>query len=65
MITVTISETNGKRKWSHRARTKDAMTAITPDVTVTGHIWKPMWQKGIRWNVKGSAVTVTLHNSSL
>ncbi|HFX8705337.1 TPA: hypothetical protein ACIGBO_004492 [Salmonella enterica] len=41
------------------------MTAITPDVTVTGHIWKPMWQKGIRWNVKGSAVTVTLHNSSL
>ncbi|EBZ2217469.1 hypothetical protein AH580_19560 [Salmonella enterica subsp. enterica serovar Montevideo] len=28
MITVTISETNGKRKWSHRARTKDAMTAI-------------------------------------
>lgn len=36
-----------------------------PDVTVTGHIWKPMWQKGIRWNVKGSAVTVTLHNSSL
>ncbi|EAA8639129.1 hypothetical protein VH46_21390 [Salmonella enterica subsp. enterica serovar Montevideo] len=83
-------------KWSHRARTKDAMTAIirtmnkhfplshnfipddvdnapilfaavasTPDVTVTGHIWKPMWQKGIRWNVKGSAVTVTLHNSSL
>ncbi|MBC6558919.1 hypothetical protein GW721_23595 [Citrobacter braakii] len=96
MITVTISETNGKRKWSHRARTKDAMTAIirtmnkhfplshnfipddvdnapilfaavpsTPDVTVTGHICKPMWQKGIRWNVKGSAVTVTLHNSSL
>lgn len=28
MITVTISETNGKRKWSHRVRTKDAMTAI-------------------------------------
>lgn len=28
MITVTISETNGKRKWSHRARTKDAMAAI-------------------------------------
>lgn len=28
MITVTTSETNGKRKWSHRARTKDAMTAI-------------------------------------
>ncbi|EDW3796786.1 hypothetical protein YM93_003245 [Salmonella enterica subsp. enterica] len=28
MITVTISETNGRRKWSHSARTKDALTAI-------------------------------------
>lgn len=28
MITVTISETNGRRKWSHNARTKDALTAI-------------------------------------
>ncbi|EDC6416272.1 hypothetical protein GAW62_20770 [Salmonella enterica subsp. enterica] len=28
MITVTISETNGHRKWSHSARTKDALTAI-------------------------------------
>lgn len=28
MVTVTISETNGHRKWSHRARTKDALTAI-------------------------------------
>ncbi|ENT7525156.1 hypothetical protein ACE45P_004771, partial [Escherichia coli] len=42
-----------------------AAVASTPDVTVAGHIWKPMWQKGIRWNVKSSAVTVTLHNSSL
>lgn len=96
MITVTISETNGYRKWSHRARTKDAQTAIirtmnkhfprphnfipddvdnapalfaavanTSEVEVTGHIWKPMWQKGISWNVKGSAVTVLIQNSSL
>lgn len=96
MITVTISETNGNRKWSHRVRTKDAQTAIIrtmnkhfplshnfiPDdvdnalvlfaavdsiseVKVTGHIWKPMWHRGISWNVKGSAVTVTFHNSSL
>ncbi|MEB7559462.1 hypothetical protein NGC38_23455 [Kluyvera cryocrescens] len=96
MITVTISETNGHRKWTHRARTKDAQTAIirtmnkhfprshnfipddadnapvlfaavasSPNVKVTGHIWKPMWQRGICWNVKGSAVTVTIHNSSL
>ena len=96
MITVTITETNGPGKWSHSARTKDALTAIiramnkhfppshnfipddvnnapalfaavasTQDVKVTGYIWKPMWQKGIRWNLKGSAVTVTLHNSSL
>ena len=96
MITVTISEKNGHRKWSHRARTKDALTAIirtmnkhfpqshnfipddldnapelfaaiasTQEVKVTGHIWKPMWHRGIRWNTKGSAVTVTLHNSSL
>lgn len=96
MITVTISETNGHREWSHRARTKDALTAIirtmnkhfpqsynfipddvdnapvlfaavaiTPDVKVTGHIWKPMWHRGIRWNAKGTPVTVTLHNSSL
>lgn len=95
MITVTISETNGHRKWSHRARTKDALTAIirtmnrhfpqsynfipddvdnasvllasiaiTQNVKVTGHIWKPMWQKGIRWNVKASPVTVTLNNTS-
>lgn len=28
MITVTISETNGRRKWSHNARTKDALIAI-------------------------------------
>ncbi|WP_228007878.1 hypothetical protein [Kosakonia pseudosacchari] len=28
MITVTITETNGHRKWSHSARTKDALTAI-------------------------------------
>ncbi|MBJ8798849.1 hypothetical protein I5398_22755 [Citrobacter freundii] len=96
MITVTISETNGHRKWSHRTRTTDALTAIirtmnkhfpqshnfipddvdnapllfaavasTPDVVVTGHIWKPMWHKGIRWNVKGTPVTVTLHNNGL
>lgn len=95
MITVTISETNGHRKWSHCARTKDAQTAIirtmnkhfpqshhfipddvdnapelftavasTPDVNVTGHIWKPMWHRGVRWNVKGTPVTVTLRNSS-
>ncbi|XPK11962.1 hypothetical protein ACNSPK_27680 [Klebsiella pneumoniae] len=96
MIIVTIAETNGPRKWSHCARTKDGLTAIirtmnkhfplshnfipddvdnahvlfaavasTPDVKVTGHIWKPMWRKGIRWNVKGSAVTITLHNTLL
>ena len=96
MIAVTISETNGHRKWSHRARTKDALTAIirtmnkhfpqshnfipddvdnapvlfaavasTSEVKVTGHIWKPMWHKGICWNVKGSPVTVTIHNCSL
>ena len=96
MITVTISETNGHRKWSHRARTKDALTAVirtmnkhfpqshnfipddldnapvlfaavasTQDVKVTGHIWKPMWHRGVIWNVKGTPVTVTLHNSSL
>lgn len=96
MITVTISETNGNRKWSHRARTKDAQTAIvramnkhfpqshnfipddvdnatvlfaavasTPNVKVFGHIWKPLWQRGIRWNVKGTPVTITLCNSSL
>ncbi|MBF4154944.1 hypothetical protein ISU93_19945 [Enterobacter hormaechei] len=96
MITVTISETNGHRKWSHCARTKDAQTAIirtmnkhfpqshhfipedvdntpvlfmavgsSPVVVVTGHIWKPMWHRGVRWNVKGTPVTVTLRNSSL
>lgn len=96
MITVTINETNGHRKWSHCARTKDALTAIirtmnkhfpqshnfipddvdnahilfaalssTSDVKVTGHIWKPIWNRGISWNVKGTPVTVTLHNSSL
>lgn len=96
MITVTITETNSPRKWSHCARTKDALTAIirtmnkhfplshnfipddvdnapelfaavasTPEVKVTGHIWKPMRHRGISWNVKGSAVTVTLRNSSL
>lgn len=96
MITVTISETNGLREWSHHARTKDALTAIIrtmnkhfpqshsfipddvdkasvqfsavasiPYVKVTGHIWKPMWHRGVRWNVKGTPVTVTLHNSSL
>ncbi|EBM7196741.1 hypothetical protein T040_22160 [Salmonella enterica subsp. enterica serovar Senftenberg] len=96
MITVTITETHGQRKWSHRARTKDAQTAIirtmnkhfpqsynfipddvknapilfaalvsTPEVIVIGHIWKPMWHRGVRWNVKGSQVTVALHNSSL
>ncbi|MDM2776317.1 hypothetical protein OGY18_03960 [Citrobacter sp. Cpo142] len=96
MITVTISETNGRRKWSHRTRTTDALTAIirtmnkhfpqshnfipddvdnvpslfeavasTPDVVVTGHIWKPMWHRGVRWNVKGTPVTVTLHNNGL
>ncbi|EGJ0333445.1 hypothetical protein IHA61_004476 [Salmonella enterica] len=96
MITVTISETNGHRKWSHHARTKDPLTAIiramnkhfplshnfipddvdnahilfaavtsTPEVEVTGHIWKPMWQRGVRWNVKGTPVTITLHNLSL
>ena len=96
MITVTISEANGHRKWTHRARTKDALTAIiramnkhfpqshnfipddvdnapvlfaagatTPGVEVTGHIWEPMWHRGIRWNVKGIPVTVTLNNSSL
>ncbi|EAA4513088.1 hypothetical protein J9R26_004059 [Salmonella enterica] len=96
MITVTISETNGRRKWSHSARTKDALTAIirtmrkhfpqshnfipddvdnapvlfaavasTPGVEVTGHIWKPMWHRGVRWNVKGIPVTVTLHNNAL
>lgn len=95
MITVTITETNGHREWSHSARTKDALTAIirtmnkhfpqshnfipddiedapvlfesitsTTDVIVTGHIWKPMWHRGVRWNVKGTAVTVMLHNSS-
>ncbi|EPQ8559277.1 hypothetical protein ACUWUA_004264 [Enterobacter hormaechei] len=96
MITVTITESNGPRKWSHRARTKDALTAIirtmnkhfplshnfipddvdsatelfaavasAPDVKVTGHIWKPMWHRGVRWNVKATPVTITLHNSSL
>lgn len=96
MIIVMISETNSHRKWTHRARTKDAQTAIiramrkhfpdshtfipddvdnapvllaaiasTPDVKVTGHIWKLMWHRGIRWNVKGTPVTITLHNSSL
>lgn len=91
MIIVTIAETNGPREWSHRARTKDALTAIIrtmnkhfplshnfipddvdnapvlfaavdsiPDVKVTGHIGKPMWRRGIRWNVKGTPVTVTL-----
>lgn len=96
MITVTITETNGHRKWSHNARTNDALTAIirtmnkhfpqshnfipddmdntpvlfaaeasTTDVKVTGHIWKPMWHRGVRWSVKGTPVTVTLHNSSL
>lgn len=95
MITVTISETSSHRKWTHHARTNDALTAIiramnkhfplshnfipddvdnaqslfaavthTPVVTVTGHIWKPMWQKGIRWNVKGMPVTIVLRNSS-
>lgn len=28
MITVIISEMNGWREWTHRARTKDAQTAI-------------------------------------
>lgn len=96
MINVTVSETNGNRKWSHSARTKDAQTAIirtmnkhfpqshhfipddldnapvlltavinTPVVTVTGHIWKPMWHRGVRWSVKGTPVIVTLRNSSL
>ncbi|EBZ0491456.1 hypothetical protein D6445_11855 [Salmonella enterica subsp. enterica serovar Infantis] len=96
MITVTISETNGHRTWSHRARTKDALTAIIramnahfppsyhfipddtdnpsvlfavtasiPEVNVIGHIWKPMWHRGIRWNVRGTPVTISLHHSSL
>lgn len=94
MITVTISEANSHRKWTHRARTKDALTAIiramnkhfppshnfipddvdatpilfaavacTPGVEVTGHIWKPMWHRGVLWNVKGTPVTVTLSSS--
>ncbi|EPR7080145.1 hypothetical protein ACU79I_004371 [Escherichia coli] len=27
---------------------------------VTGHIWNPMWKRGIRWNVKGTSVTIML-----
>lgn len=76
MITVIISEVDGWREWKHRARTKDAQTAIiramnkhfprsynfipddidnapvlfaavtrTPNVKITGHIWKPMWNR--------------------
>ena len=91
MITVIISEVDGWREWKHRARTKDAQTAIiramnkhfprsynfipddidnapvlfaavtrTPNVKITGHIWKPMWNRGICWNVKGPPVIITL-----
>ena len=88
MITVIIFEMNGWREWTHRARTKDAQTAIiramnkhfprsyhfvpddidnapesvtrTPNVKITGHIWKPMWNRGICWSVKGPSVIVTL-----
>ncbi|EBW7114456.1 hypothetical protein DQC29_21830 [Salmonella enterica subsp. enterica serovar Telelkebir] len=42
-----------------------AALANTPDVKVTGHIWKPMWHRGIRWNVKGTPVIVMLHNHFL
>ena len=91
MITVIISEADGWREWKHRARTKDAQTAIiramnkhfprsynfipddidnapvlfaavtrTPNVKITGNIWKPMWNRGICWNVKGPPVIITL-----
>lgn len=93
MITVIIKEETGIGKWTHRARTKDALTAIirtmrkhfpksynfipddldnaavlfsalasTANVKVTGHIWQPVWLKGMQWNVRGVKVTVTLQN---
>lgn len=37
-----------------------SLVSSTPNVKITGHIWKPMWNRGIRWNVKGAPVTVTL-----
>jgi len=96
MITVTIKEVNGIGKWTHRARTEDALTAIirtmrrhfpkshnfipdemdnaarmflavacTSKVKITGHVWIPVWQKGIQWNVRGVKVTVTLQKHGL
>ena len=39
-----------------------AAVASTLNVTVTGHIWKPMWHRYVCWNVKGTPVTVTLQS---
>ncbi|MEE7152913.1 hypothetical protein Q0S20_26260, partial [Escherichia coli O2:H6] len=37
-----------------------AAVTRTPNVKITGHIWKPMWNRGICWNVKGPPVIITL-----
>ncbi len=76
MINVTIIETNGLRKWSHSARTKDALTAIIrtmnrhlpqshnfiPDVVDNAHIDADLTSPSIlqRWPGKTHYFTATL-----